>query len=411
MDKKLNKKTEAEIIMNTVPCGIIKISCEDSPRVKYISDRMLRILGFPKEWTAQSPELEPFKQSVLSFLPPEDRRRFPMLLSSVEEQNGPVSGEQTVLRFDGSSVRLFGWVSKSKDSNGAPELNAVCIDLTEEAQSRRERELQRYVKALSGVYDDIFELNYKDHTVTVLHTRSSAMLRWVQGIPMQMKEATESWILRRLPPDQQRELRRTFSEEARREMTDEGETPEIHYSVVSSSGRSRDYTGIFVKMRPGISLFCCRQDVTVPQTLQISGDIPRIRTFGYFDVFVGDKTVLFRNSKSKELLALLVDRRGGFVSSEEAIAFLWEDAVYDSVTLARYRKVALRLKNTLEEYGISDMIESVSGKRRIVTDRVKCDLYDYLSGKEEYSQLFKGSYLTNYSWAENTLAELTQSER
>ena len=110
-----------------------------------------------------------------------------------------------------------------------------------------------------------------------------------------------------------------------------------------------------------------------------------------------------------ELLALLVDRRGGFVSSEEAIAFLWEDAVYDSVTLARYRKVALRLKNTLEEYGIADMMESVSGKRRIVTDRVKCDLYDYLSGKEEYSQLFKGSYLTNYSWAETTLAELMKS--
>ena len=37
----------------------------------------------------------------------------------------------------------------------------------------------------------------------------------------------------------------------------------------------------------------------------------------------------------------------------------------------------------------------------------KCDLYDYLSGQEEYAHLFKGSYLTNYSWAETTLSELT----
>lgn len=135
-----------------------------------------------------------------------------------------------------------------------------------------------------------------------------------------------------------------------------------------------------------------------------------IRTFGYFDVFVGDRPIAFRNKKSKELLALLVDRKGGYVSSEEAISFLWEDEPVSTVTLSRYRKVALRLKNTLEEYGISDVIESVDGKRRVVMEKVQCDLYQYLSGKEEYSQLFKGSYLTNYSWAETTLGELVNDQ-
>lgn len=131
-----------------------------------------------------------------------------------------------------------------------------------------------------------------------------------------------------------------------------------------------------------------------------------IRTFGYFDVFVDEKPIAFRNKKSKELFALLVDRRGGFISSEEAISFLWEDETVNNVTLARYRKVALRLKNILEEYGIADVVESIDGKRRIVTEKVRCDLYDYLSQKEEYVQLFKGSYLTNYSWGEMTLGEL-----
>ena len=133
----------------------------------------------------------------------------------------------------------------------------------------------------------------------------------------------------------------------------------------------------------------------------------RIRTFGYFDVFVDDTPIAFRNRKSKELFALLVDRRGGFVSSEEAIGYLWEEEPVSAVTLARYRKVALRLKNLLAEYGISDILETVDGKRRIVPQKVCCDLYDYLSGREEDSQLFKGSYLTNYSWGEITLAELS----
>ena len=131
-----------------------------------------------------------------------------------------------------------------------------------------------------------------------------------------------------------------------------------------------------------------------------------IRTFGYFDVFINGKPVAFRNEKSKELLALLVDRRGGYITSGEAISFLWEDETVNTLTLARYRKVALRLKNILEEYGIADIVESVDGKRRIATDKVRCDLYDYLSQKEGYAQLFKGSYLSNYSWGETTLGEL-----
>ena len=62
------------------------------------------------------------------------------------------------------------------------------------------------------------------------------------------------------------------------------------------------------------------------------------------------------------------------------------------------------------EYGISEIIESINGKRRIVPERVQCDLFDYISGKEEHAGLFKGSYLSNYSWAETTLAELLTSQ-
>lgn len=134
-----------------------------------------------------------------------------------------------------------------------------------------------------------------------------------------------------------------------------------------------------------------------------------IRTFGYFDVFVDDRPIAFRSEKAKELFALLVDRRGGYVASDEAIGFLWPEEPANTVTLARYRKVALRLKNILEEHGIGDVVESVDGKRRIAAERVQCDLYDYLTGKEEFASLFKGSYLSNYSWGEITLGELLNS--
>lgn len=66
---------------------------------------------------------------------------------------------------------------------------------------------------------------------------------------------------------------------------------------------------------------------TSESNLEIVDTMPRIeiRTFGYFDMFVDGRPIAFRSEKAKELLALLVDRRGGFVTSADIITALWED--------------------------------------------------------------------------------------
>lgn len=119
--------------------------------------------------------------------------------------------------------------------------------------------------------------------------------------------------------------------------------------------------------------------------------------------------MVFRSEKAKELLALLVDRRGGFVTSSEAISILWKNDPITDQTRSRYRKVAMRLKRTLELYGIDDIIESAHGRRRIVPEKVSCDLFDYLAHTPGSEKLFSGSYLHNYSWGEITLSELLRT--
>lgn len=131
-----------------------------------------------------------------------------------------------------------------------------------------------------------------------------------------------------------------------------------------------------------------------------------IRTFGYFDIFVDGEAILIQHAKAKELLALLVDRRGGFVTAREIISYLWESENANKVTLSRCRKTFMRLRETLKDYGIEDILESNNGSRRIRTEKVDCDLYNYLSGAKEYSHLYKGSYMLNYSWGEFTISEL-----
>lgn len=132
----------------------------------------------------------------------------------------------------------------------------------------------------------------------------------------------------------------------------------------------------------------------------------RIQTFGYFDVFVDDKPINFHTKKGRELLALLVDRRGGFVSQNMIISTLWEDETANPTTLGRCRRVYKALVDELKEYGIDDILESDHGARRVVPEKIQCDLYDYLTGKPQYESLFKGNYMMEYSWSEVTLSEL-----
>lgn len=132
-----------------------------------------------------------------------------------------------------------------------------------------------------------------------------------------------------------------------------------------------------------------------------------IRTFGYFNVLIDGKPIAFQHEKAKELLALLVDRQGKFVSASEIISCLWEDEPVNDYTRSRCRKAAFYLRELLEQYGLEDLVESTSkGYRRVRPEMIDCDLYRYLAGEEDSQVQFRGAYLTDYSWAEQTLTTL-----
>ena len=131
-----------------------------------------------------------------------------------------------------------------------------------------------------------------------------------------------------------------------------------------------------------------------------------IRTFGQFDVFVDGHPVFFSSAKAKELLALLVDAKGGPISSGYAISILWEDKPFDEKSQSLYYKVAKTLENTLKAYDIQRILIKTRYERCLNRKEVTCDYYDYLRGQEEAVSRFKGEYMSQYSWAEETLASM-----
>ena len=541
--KLTEERSTLRLLNDTLPCGFLKYTCERHPKVTYANKKMLEIMKFPEVKEGEIDCFDLYKENIYLMIPLEERRYLAYCLDKIGLDDAPVAGEITVLRCDGKKARLFGWIAKHINEKGEEEFISVCMDITERYRRNKEKETANYIRALTDVYDKIFQYDYSGNTVKCLHWQNADNFKWMMEVPMQMEDATEKWIDTTVYEEDRQKLREYFREFHDENLIKSELKPRtISYREMTGEGKLCPHTGIFLKIDSTTALFCCKTsqndqeadslrneneslknmqkmvmkfsdgisafevrdkmvtplyvsdnvleffgfskeewmpmmkkavsirklvsrcevdysefmkllqqgeaeytyyDVnrkrerhikaitseknpgsTAPfyvmlynlddkpqeeKKAEISPSKVEIRTFGYFDVFADGKPIAFRNEKSKELLALLTDRRGGFVTSEEAINFLWEDSPVDSAALARYRKVALKLKNSLEEYGIDHIIESVNGKRRLVTERVSCDLYDFLTGKEEYKLLFKGSYLTNYSWGETTLAELLQS--
>lgn len=540
-----SENNDLQFLNETIPCGFLKYTCEKQPKITYINQTMIELLRFPDIRDGELDYLEMYKSNIFLMIPMEERRRFSKYLNRVYSAEAPIAGEMTLLRCDGTRAYMFGWVTKTVNEQGIEEFQSVCMDITVRHQARKATETKRYLKALTDVYDKIFEFNLDANTIKCLHLNDGSSFKKFKDIAMQIDDALEKWIIDAVDSESRDQVRAFFKNFCQKKMAESGtKPPQLSYKAKSSTGEINQYIGMFIKVDESTSFYCCRhvQDSGEAAVLRIENDqlkedmkelvlrfsdgiaafeisvdgkvkplyasenvceffgytkeewlpltgkytpienfvayseaayeefaellrngeaeftyfdynteterkikaicsqrnadriSPRyvmlyqvedtepdkkkslpenrtisIRTFGYFDVFVGDKPIAFRNKKSKELLALLVDRRGGYITSEEAIGFLWEDEPANTVTMSRYRKVALRLKNTLEEYGISEIVEAVDGKRRIVMEKIQCDLYNYLSGKEEYAQLFKGSYLTNYSWSETTLGELSNN--
>ncbi len=131
-----------------------------------------------------------------------------------------------------------------------------------------------------------------------------------------------------------------------------------------------------------------------------------IKTFGFFDVFVDGKSVNFTSAKSKELMALLVDRNGGTVNTEQAISVLWEGRKYDETVQSLFRKVLKSLRTSLDEAGILDILVDNRNQRSVDKTKFVCDYYDLLdNGKTESTKYF-GKYMEQYQWAQATKAQI-----
>lgn len=131
----------------------------------------------------------------------------------------------------------------------------------------------------------------------------------------------------------------------------------------------------------------------------------RVQTFGDFEVFVDGVPMQFGYSRTKEILAYLVDCRGSMCTNGKIIDVLWEDD--DPMSHRSYLGNLLSdLSNTLKNYDCEDILIKRRGQIGIDTTKIDCDYYKWLEGDPNARAAFNGEYMFQYSWAEVTLGSM-----
>ena len=131
-----------------------------------------------------------------------------------------------------------------------------------------------------------------------------------------------------------------------------------------------------------------------------------VKCFGNFEVFAKGEKLTFKRSKTKELFAFLVDRNGAGVTVAEIGAALWENN--EEQKNQNYIHQLFRdLRQSLETLGVEDIFERNNYFYSINPEKLDCDYYEYLkTGKPE----FRGEYMSQYSWAEETCGLLWEKQ-
>ena len=130
-----------------------------------------------------------------------------------------------------------------------------------------------------------------------------------------------------------------------------------------------------------------------------------VQCFGSFQVMAQGRPLNFKRSKSKELLAVLIDRKGAGVTAKEICAVMWPEDGNDSKNINYLYQLFSDLRHALELAGAADILLQNGYAYAVDVERIDCDYYSYLhTGSPE----FHGEYMLQYSWAEDTAGFLCQ---
>lgn len=317
--------------------------------------------------------------------------------NGLQEENTYFAMPEAYLRrLDGSFVKVSSWASCVSDSR----YGKVCLLCFEEMPSdccKASGEENDFVSFMAEAFDVVFAIDYEAKTATCVRSLRSKELRVIEGVPLVLPYNYNRCVDHAVIEEDREAVKNLLDMD---HPLEPGESKSITFSICYG-GFSLKLGSMLLGYEGGAALLykVLNQDRHRELPLAIDCASAYIRTIGHFGLFADGEEVGFKSAKAKAYLALLVDRRGAPVSSKEAAALLY-DAV-DENALTQTRKAALFMNRTLCEHGLGDIVENRKSSRRLVMDKVRCDVYDHLCDqRESKKRLNSEKYLMEYEWAE-----------
>lgn len=130
-----------------------------------------------------------------------------------------------------------------------------------------------------------------------------------------------------------------------------------------------------------------------------------VQMFGMFTVMRDGVPIPLRG-KAKEILAMILAKRGREISNEEIYRTIWETREYSNVNMKVYYNALKRLKDTLKKYSMENIIFSTGRGQMANVDMFDCDYYSWLEHNSAPNEKFEGEFLSEYSWGEYILGNI-----
>lgn len=118
------------------------------------------------------------------------------------------------------------------------------------------------------------------------------------------------------------------------------------------------------------------------------------KCFGHFEILCDGQPIKFKRSKSKELIAYLIDRNGAAINMAELNAVLWEE---DHPSYLR--NLISDIQQAFKEIGCEDIFVKRHNECFIDASKIDCDAYEFQNNNPDAIRLFRGEYMTQYPWA------------
>ena len=134
-----------------------------------------------------------------------------------------------------------------------------------------------------------------------------------------------------------------------------------------------------------------------------------VQTFGRFLVLREGKPLPLAG-KAKEILALIITKRGKEISNETIYSTIWEGREYNNANMGVYYNALRRLKTALRNADCGELLISTRYGQRVNTEMFDCDYYAWQDKNINAEHVFRGDFLSEYSWAEETLATMMRIE-